>query len=188
MFMQKINLIPLIILLVFFTLISCVKKENITLIIPNQEIIKEEILVESDYSANITDLNGTWLPNWSYEARLKIPEEDQKFNNETFSWGIAKSVIHLTIGIDTSANIPFINTGSDGSFIIEKIIKQQANSMNVNAYYEISRNSDERLYIEFIFHFIDYNTLWIETDDFEGNMIYGKGKLWHRLSGPEKAE
>jgi len=188
MFMQKINFIILILLFTIFTLISCIKKENVNAIISNQEIITEEILKASDYSANITDLNGTWLPNWSYEARLNIPEEDQKFNYETFSWGVAKSVIHLTNNIDISSDDPFIDFGEDGGFHVINIMQIKPDSIKVNAYQGRSRKPDERLYLEFIFHFIDYNSLWIEVDYFEEDMIYGKGALWHRLSGPEKTE
>jgi len=168
MFMQKINYFIFIIFTTMITFSSCTKAPI--------------------YEASITDLNGTWLPNWSYKARLNLTEEEQDFFYFLFSWGVAKSVIHLTNDIDISADEPFITFGGDGGFDVTSITQIEPDSIKVSAYQGRSREPDERLYLEFIFHFIDYNTLWIEVDYFEGNKIYGKDKLWHRISGPEESE
>jgi len=188
MFMQKINLILFVLLFAFFILTSCEKKGNITLIIPNQEIITEEILIESDYYANITDLNGTWHPDCVYNTSLNMEENAKLFNVQSFSWGEGKFIMHTSNIIDITTDDPFINTGSDGGFYITNITQIKPNSIKVNAYQGRAREPEDRLYLDFVFHFIDYNTLWIEVDYFEGDMIYGKGNLWHRLSGPEKLE
>jgi hypothetical protein len=106
------------------------------------------------YAAEITDLNGTWLPGWSYKAAIEEPEENSSYKTVPFSWGEGLRILHT--------------------------------SLTINAYRGDLEEPDYCWFIKLTFHFIDKDTIWIETDDFKGSSDYGKGKLWHRLSGPSQ--
>ena len=167
MFMQKINYFIFIIFTTMITFSSCTKAPI--------------------YEANITDLNGTWLLTRFYEARLNLTEEEKGFFFKTFSWGIAKSVIHTSFDIDISAEEPFFHAEGDGLLYVTEITQISKNSIKVNVYHGSLEEPD---YLNvYIFHFIDKNTIWINNEKFEKmGTSYGKGALWHRISGPEESE
>jgi len=195
MFIQKIRLVFVIILCTIFLPMSCMKTQNNNVSISDSqetteiENTKEEIINTSDYSASISDLNGTWLPNWSYEAGLKMTEEENEEYQDlySFSWGVGKIIVHTTFEIDISAEKPFFRAEGDGIMYVTEITQISNNSIKVNVYHGIP---DEPHYWNiYIFHFIDENSIWIENEKFENmDNSYGKGKLWHRLSGPEESE
>jgi len=167
MFMQKISNNVLIILFIIITVSSCTKTPI--------------------YEANIIDLNGTWLPTRFYEARLNLKGEEKGGFYKTFSWGIANSVIHTSFDIDISAEKPFFHAEGDGLFYVKEITQISNNSIKVNVYHGALDEPD--YFNVYIFHFIDKNTIWINNEKFEKmGSSYGKGNLWHRLSGPEKSE
>ena len=138
------------------------------------------------YAFDIPDLNGTWQPDWSYKATLNLPEKDRDFGNYflDFSWGKALCIIHTSFDIDITAKGPFFRAPGDGLFQITNIIKITANRIKIFAYHGL--DPDNRTFIEIIFHFIDKNTIWIESEFLEDDIgiMYGRGNLWHRLSGP----
>jgi hypothetical protein len=94
-----------------------------------------------------------------------------------YSWGIGKSIPNTIFSIDITTEEPFIHAPGDGSFYKTEITQTGTNSIKINAV------SASGWVVEVVFHFIDRDTLWIETKDFD-DLEYGKGALWHRLSGP----
>jgi len=157
-------------------------------------LIKGEIPDKTKYTDEILNLNGTWQPDWSYEAELNMTEEennesDRKFSSDkSFSWGIARSILHTTIDIDITAEIPFFNSGGDGTFYITDISKINSNIIKVNVIQAIKRNGilyEADWEGEFIFRFIDKNTMSIEN---EKAYTYKEGNIWYRRSGPDKQD
>ena len=152
-------------------------------------LIKGEIPDKTKYTDEILNLNGTWQPDWSYEAGLIMTEEEKIrsaerfYSDKSFSWGIARSILHTTIDIDITAEIPFFNTGGDGTFYITDISKINSNVIKVNVIQADLRKGFYELYWkgEFIFRFIDKNTMSIENENGFG---YREGNIWYRRSGP----
>jgi len=64
--MKNIMPLPFIILCMIMALGSCIKES---------------------YAADVSDLNGTWQPDWSYKATLAMPEEerDDSFTQREYS-------------------------------------------------------------------------------------------------------
>ncbi|MDR2965866.1 MAG: hypothetical protein LBU88_08830 [Treponema sp.] len=141
----------------------------------------------SNYSAEISDLNGTWQPNWSYRAAMKLSEEEINYFIFSFSWGEGLTLFHTTFEIDTTAEEPFISEPGLGYFPITEITQVGASSIKIRAVRGDLTEPAYCWYPEFIFHFIDKDTIWIETDDID-NSDYGKKALWYRLSGPTSPE
>lgn len=139
----------------------------------------------NSYAAEISDLNGVWQPDWLHKASLKQPEEERHWPIKKFSWGEGKYIPNTTFNIDITAETPYIGDPSLGSFPIVEITQTGTDSIKVNAFRADQEEPRIGWAIEVIFHFIDGDTLWIETKDFD-DLDYGKGKLWHRLSGPTR--
>jgi hypothetical protein len=141
------------------------------------------------FVAEISDLNGTWQPDWSYKAALDIPENERHYSQWEYAWGTGKRIINATFDIDLVAQEPYISESDLGSFYNTEITKAGKNAITVQAYRAPPDDPDDRengWKVEVTFHFIDRDTLWIETKDFTGNE-YGKRSPWHRLSGPAPA-
>jgi hypothetical protein len=117
---------------------------------------------------------------------FNLPEEERThlLSIRMFSWGEAVSKSYTSFDIDISANEPFINEPGLGHFPIIETTKTGINSIKIRAYRGFEDSPDFSWEPELTFHFIDKDTLWIETDAFKGSEDYGGGKLWHRLSGP----
>jgi hypothetical protein len=138
---------------------------------------------KKSYAAEIADLNGTWQPDWSYQAALELPEEEKGsyLSQRKYSWGSSMSIPNTTFDIDITDEEPFILAPGDGAFYITEITQTGTDIIKVNA------TSATGWSIEVVFHFVDKDTLWIESKIFDGSQ-YGKDALWHRLSGPERQE
>jgi hypothetical protein len=136
----------------------------------------------------IFDLNGTWQPDWSYKLSLELSVDDRERDIwiEKFSWGEGKSLLHTTFEIDITADKPFVIEPGLGIFFVTEFMQITSGSKKINAYRGDLSDPDGHWLLEFIFHFIDMDTLWIETYDFPLSQQYGEGVLWHRLSGPVK--
>jgi len=166
--MKFTKLIYLITIFITVLLISCIKPTS--------------------YAGEILDLNGTWLPDWSYKEYIKLKEDKKKEFLIQFSWGKGKSISNTTFEIDITAIKPFITEPGLGLFNITETMQIGSSSIKIIAFRGLQDEPTIGRYIEIIFHFIDKNKIWIETKDFIGSSDYGKGNLWHRLSGPEKLE
>ena len=165
--MKTVLIFPLTILYMVLTLSACSRTSN--------------------YAAEISDLNGTWQPGWSYKAILEVPEEERSWSMSKFSWGEGKSIPNTTFNIDISAEKPFIKEPGLGSFPVTKITQAGINSIKVNAFRADQDDPQVGWFVEVIFHFIDRDTLWIESKDFDSTE-YGKKALWYRLSGPTNSD
>ena len=156
--MKTVLIFPLTMLCMVLTLSACLRTSN--------------------YVAEISDLNGTWQPDWSYKATLEMSEEekDGSLKQREYSWGIGKSIPNTIFSIDITNEEPFIEAPGDGSFSITEITQTGTNAIKINAFRATG------WYVEVIFHFIDRDTLWIESKDFDSTE-YGKKALWYRLSG-----
>jgi hypothetical protein len=169
MYMREINFIYFVILCAVFTLGSCVKTTS--------------------YAAEISDLNGTWQPDWSYKATLKKPKEErgENFRLREYSWGEGQIIMHTTFNVDITDDIPFFDAGGDGRFTITDITQIGQSSIKSNAFH--GPQDDPHWIVEVIFHFINRNTFWIESKEFgKLDEDYRKGSLWHRISGPVQTE
>jgi hypothetical protein len=167
--MREIKSIYFVILCAVFTLGSCVKTTS--------------------YAAEISDLNGTWQPDWSYKATLKMPKEErgENFRQYDFSWGKGKIIMHTTFHIDITDDIPYFVAGGDGRLTITDITQIGLSSIKINAFYGLEE--DPYWFADVIFHFIDRDTFWIESKEFGGiGNNNRKGSLWHRISGPVQTE
>jgi hypothetical protein len=157
----------LLFIIILTTLLSsCTKKDN--------------------YAAEVIDLNGTWLPASDYRELFNLPEEERTrlLSNRMFSWGETVSKKYTSFDIDISADEPFFIEPGLGHFPIIEITKTGINSIKIRAYRGFEDSPDDSWEPELTFHFIDKDTLWIETEDFKGSEDYGRDVLWHRLSGP----
>jgi len=134
---------------------------------------------ENNFTVEIADLNGTWLPEFSYHTTEEGRDGWRIFMQE-FSWGEGKWGIDLSLNIDITAERPFVHPTGD-KFLVTNMTQLGINSIKVIAIL----NREEDRVIELIFHFIDRDTFWIETHDFRG-LDYERGAFWHRLSGPER--
>lgn len=157
--MRNIRFIHFVVLCMVLVLSSCSKTKS--------------------YAAEIYDLNGTWQPDWSYQATLELPEEEREWSIQKFSWGEGKSIPNTTFHIDLTSGEPFIDEPGLGRFPIIDTTQTKTDVIKIHA-----RRRD--FIIEIIFHFVDKDTLWIESDRFGNSTEYGKGALWHRISGPSR--
>jgi hypothetical protein len=147
-----------------------------------------------NYTAEIIDINGTWQPDVDYQAFLELSEEEMgrlRIFEEEFSWGTGMRRPYRTFNIDITASEPFLRAMED-RLLVTKITQAGKDAVKVNAYYGRLDDPDYCWFIDFVFHFNDKDTMWIECEYFEerdrtnGNYaIYGKGALWHRMSGPD---
>jgi hypothetical protein len=172
--MKKIKFSYLIVLSMILSLGACFKTKSFT--------------------AEISDLNGVWLPDWLSKDLSKLPEQEKEEDMRyyVFSWGEGKYIPYYTFEIDISANEPFFHATSNGDFYITNITQIDADSINAYAC-RGDPNDPYSWFANLIFHFIDKDTLWIETLNIEKTFVqqgneYSKGALWHRLSGPVRQD
>jgi hypothetical protein len=170
-----------VICVLFLINIGCVGDNS------RRDIINEDIVTEENIIIEISDLNGTWLPDWynrvNYIYQIREVE---------YSWGIAKSAIYSSFDIDINNDFPFIHPPGMRAFSIINIIKQENNSIILHANTPDVTFLPDDWYFEIFFYFLDKDTIQIETKEFhetftEGENIinpYGGTEIWHRLSGP----
>ncbi|MCL2800492.1 MAG: hypothetical protein FWD28_01860 [Treponema sp.] len=167
-------------------LISCIKENNDNYF---------HVTIDPNFTAKIIDLNGVWQPNWSYIASKKMTKEEIEEENarssyqKEYSWGIGEYILHTTTNIDVTAPKPFLEIGGDGRFFITDIALSDINTININAYNGDITSPETCWFIEATFHFVNKDTLWIESKQLdEGGIKYGKGAYWHRFSGTKQQE
>jgi hypothetical protein len=175
----------LIVLGMALVLGSCVRTKSDAAEITESNTVE---IIES-YAAEIADLNGTWQNDWFYQANLKLPEEERgriMYDQWEYSWGTGMRT-NAMFCIDMGDAKPFLDSAGDGRFWVTAIRRTGKDSLKVNAYRGDLNEPKSCWFLEFIFHFIDKDTIWIECKEFEkfGGTLYGKGALWHRMSGPE---
>jgi len=163
--MKTVLIFPLTMLCMVLTLSACSKTDS--------------------YAAEISDLNGTWQPDRSYKAVLKMSEEerDDHLRRREYSWGIGKMIPYTTFNIDITAEEPFVIEPGDGHLLIKDITQTRNNEIKFILFQILAKDPIVGWSTEVVFHFIDKDTLWIETPKFTG-IEYEKKALWHRLSGP----
>ena len=189
-----------------FALISCTREaagaqaveENLSA--QDNVVLPAEIL-ESNFTAEIYDINGTWVTEWSYNALLGMAEEERKRHiiGLDFTWGEGKRLIHAesvidreratripltTVAIDLIAEIPFVSAGSSGPFLATNITQVGLDIIKVNTIRRQPDFPEGGWVAEFIFRFIDRDTIRIESDEIF-QFREGGGVLWRRLSGPD---
>jgi len=153
------------------------------LIVLSMIIIFGSCSKEKNYKAEIYDLNGTWQPDFIYRGSQKQTEEKRKLPKEVFSWGEGEYIPNATFNIDITSEKPFILEPGLGLFPVTEITQVGMNSIKVNAFRASDFDPKIGFSIEFIFHFIDKDTIWIENKEID-SILYRKSELWHRLSGP----
>jgi hypothetical protein len=142
------------------------------------------------FEAEITDINGTWQPHWSwaYKPEPNEPVIETRYGKELFSWGVGKKIVHLTFHVDITAEKPFIEVPDLGYFPVDRIEKTGKSSITVSGFRgrpDAPEDRENGWNIEVTFHMIDKDTLWIESKELgKGQSEYGKKSPWHRLSGP----
>ena len=163
--MKTVLIFPLTMLCIVLTLNACSRTSN--------------------YAAEISDLNGTWQPDRSYKAVLKMSEEerDDHLRRREYSWGIGKMIPYTTFNIDITAEEPFVIEPGDGHLLIKDITQTRNNEIKFILFHIVAEDPIVGWSTEVDFHFIDRDTLWIESKDFDSTE-YGEKALWHRLSGP----
>jgi hypothetical protein len=136
------------------------------------------------FAVELTDLNGTWQPDWSYKASAKMADSEKHYSKWEYSWGTATSIPNTTFNIDLGDKKPFVSEPGLGGFPITEIKKTGTDEITVKAFRGDRDNPGAQWEPVLVFHFIDKDTIWIESKDFSGG-DYGKNALWHRLSGPQ---
>ena len=141
-----------------------------------------------NFTAEVSDLNGAWLPDWSYKEnyrRAPIQMWGERFIQREYSWGIANEIDGDTFTIDITAEEPFFHIQSPRRFNVTKITRINNKSIKVNAYSgDINRPEDCR-FVEIVFHFMGMNTMWIEINDITESSTHRERALWHRLPVPD---
>jgi hypothetical protein len=136
------------------------------------------------FAAEIGDLNGTWQPDWSYRAGASMPKEKRHYTKEQFSWGTGTIILNTTFDIDLERDEPYVFEPGLGGFPVREITQPAKDTIAIRVY----RGNLQAAFwdLTFVFHFVDKDTLWIESEDktFATSSEYGKGALWRRLSGP----
>ena len=163
--MQGKKIVSLFLLSVMFVFASCAGEEK-------------QILFE------ISDLNGTWQPDQFYNYIMTLSEEERREKAENmplveFSWGFGALMGNISFEIDITALMPFFRTFADGRYILTEITMIEKNFIKATAHTPSGVGP-----YEVIFHFIDRDTIWINSELFGyGNPMYGENAFWHRLSG-----
>jgi len=159
---------------------------------------------QSNFAAEIADINGLWISEWSYTAleRMTGEEREQRMMPflSQFSWGEGRTLWHssvidpttgvpeMTLEIDVTTRSPYIIAGAAvfGGFHVTHTAQAGASSIKANTIrgmpdpHEPDNNFWMGPEVDFIFHFIDSDTFWIESDHL-GRL---RSVLWRRLSEP----
>jgi ankyrin repeat protein len=143
-----------------------------------------------NFTAEISDLNGAWLPEWTYKKNYRSAPNQiwgERFIQREYSWGTANEIDGDTFSIDITAEEPFFY--SPRRFEVTKITRINNNSIKVNAYSGDINQPEYCWFVEIVFHFIGRNTMRIETNDITESSTQrrenGEGALWHRLPVPD---
>ena len=140
-----------------------------------------------DTAVEIEDLNGSWMADWIYKGRMERSPEKRELGMHVrvFSWGEGLAISNTTNHFDITADEPFYLVSGVGRFGIIEINQIGKSSIKVRMYQGDLDDPDFQWIIEPVFHFLDKDTYWIESEELEnGSILYGKDALWHRLSGP----
>jgi len=152
MFIQKIN--QMILFLIFVLLLaSCSGNEA--------------------YSANLEDLNGTWVRSKEFFKSSRIREWQ-------YSWGVGYSIVETTLEIELEKKEVLLP--GTGLFYIQQIFKKSDSSILMNIK---GPGEQGRWEMQLIFHFLDRDRFWIETADWQGEPV-GRKRPRYRLSGPPR--
>ena len=133
----------------------------------------------------ISDLNGIWMPDQIYQEWLTLSEEERRewaesmMPPEEFSWGYG-AFSRAAFEIDITAPEPFLASFADGKYIITEITQIGENVVKVIGHPPLTPDL-----FEFIFHFIDKDTIWMQSVVFGEGTLRGENAPWHRLSGPD---
>jgi hypothetical protein len=136
------------------------------------------------FAVELTDLNGTWQPDWLYKLSAEMPDSEKHYSKSEYSWGTATSIPNTTFNIDLGDKKPFVSAPGLGGFPITEIKKTGTDEITVKAFRGDRDNPGAQWEPVLVFHFIDKDTIWIESEDLHGKQ-YGKNALWYRLSGPQ---
>lgn len=143
------------------------------------------------FELKLEDMNGIWASFSVYDWITMHPEEKTNFSLRDFSWGKSKTLVNTTMEFDLHFQpTPLYFDPGLGNFTIKDIKKINSTTIS-GVVYRYSDPDDVRSIweIPMILHFIDSDTLWIESEYFETDgIIYGKNALWHKISGPSRIE
>jgi hypothetical protein len=132
----------------------------------------------------ITDLNGTWLPDWMYELSQDDPEDEIDYYKWEFSWGTGLRLHNFTFSIDMTADFPMFIAPCEGGFNATDIKKTGVDSITMLAYRGDLNGPEEIWKFTIEFRFIDKDTIWIKCDALGESSHITDETFWHRLSGP----
>ena len=139
----------------------------------------------------ISDLNGTWVPDLFSQEMLALSEKERRERAESmpereFSWGYG-IFLRIAFLIDITAPEPFLGSFGDGRYIITEITQIGENVVKVIGHPPLvpGLTDDTPDIFEFIFHFIDKDTIWMQSVVFGEGILHGEDAPWHRLSGPD---
>jgi hypothetical protein len=160
------------------------RKMGIYFIVLGMVFVFGSCLGTKSHAVEITDLNGTWQPDRSYRATLKFPKEKKRGNMSLreYSWGMGMTIPNSMFCIDMGDANPFFYAPGDGDFYITDITQTGKDTIKINAYQGDLDDPEYRWYMDFVFHFIDKNTMRVESKFFENDLDYGEPL--HRISGP----
>jgi hypothetical protein len=130
---------------------------------------------ENGYSAELSDLDGTWIDSMKQLTRSDFVERE-------YTWGKGKRIVNGSLEFDL--NKSFVLIPGDGGFTVNDIVKADPATIHLRLY----RFSDEDRQWPVImkFHFESNNKFWIDCPQYENWISVGKNKPWYRLSGPER--
>jgi hypothetical protein len=159
------------------------RKMSVYCIVLGMALMFGSCLGTKGYTVEIADLNGTWQRDQSYQYTLKIPEEEREENmyQGDYSWGVGV-LNNAMFCIDIISIKPFFNAGGDGRFWVTDTTQIGKDAVKINAYQGDLDDPDSCWYMDFIFHFTDKDTMWIESKFFENDLDYKEP--FHRISGP----
>jgi uncharacterized protein YgiM (DUF1202 family) len=139
------------------------------------------------YPIDISNINGTWIPHWLYEEKVKTPNEKYLYNKRKQPWGMATTIPNSSFNINLTGKEQNIVEPGLGLFEVSNIQITKNNEIIVHVFRGNKNEPDMLWKRTFIFHIVDMDTIWIEYDNIKmTDLEYGKDAPWHRLSGPAK--
>jgi hypothetical protein len=137
------------------------------------------------YAVDVSDMNGTWIPPWSYQYTVKNPDDTRPYYKKECSWGSGKRLVNTTIEVDLGPDDNYFLDSGFGIYKINKVVKTGEYQITAYVYSGDKYDPDYLWNPSITFHFVDKDTVWIEYTNISGaEGAYDDGEYWHRVSGP----
>jgi hypothetical protein len=128
---------------------------------------------KSGYSAELSDVDGTWVSNVQQLA-------NQDFFEVDYAWGRGKTLVHTSLEVDLAGK--FVLIPGDGEYTVDEVVKEKPDVIRLQMY---RPDTEKRRLVMMKFHFESYDKFWLECTEYADWIAVGKDKPWYRLSGPE---